>query len=262
MHAKSVLLVHNYQAELLEGDALLHQRMRADNQRRPRGNGLERGLAGLAGDLGAEPDRIDAERRQPSPETAEVLLGQQLGRRHDGHLVTVADGPERGQCRDHRLAGADVALDQPLHGVGSRQVAADFSANTLLGRRQLERKPPQEFRLYRASPVRQLWRAEPAPALVQADHAQVVRQQLFQRQALLGRVTALHQRRHVCIRWRAVNESQGVGQGNRGESGLPAPGGGQQILWQQFSQIEFAPAEAFQRLIGKRVPPCLGEALG
>ena len=51
-----------------------------------------------------------------------VLLGQHLGGRHERALVAALHGGEQGADGDDRLARADVALQQPVHGVGRGQV--------------------------------------------------------------------------------------------------------------------------------------------
>jgi hypothetical protein len=43
---------------------------------------------------------------------AGVLLGQDLGGRHERGLVAALDGEQHGEERDDGLAGADVALQQ------------------------------------------------------------------------------------------------------------------------------------------------------
>ena len=65
----------------------------------------------------------------------EVLLGQNLGRRHERHLQAVLHRDERGQQRDDRLAGADVALQQPVHRLRPLQVVDDLLQRLLLARR-------------------------------------------------------------------------------------------------------------------------------
>ena len=61
--------------------------------------------------------QIDAEpgRGQQPRDVAVVLRGQDLGRRHERHLQAVLHRDDRRQQRDDRLAGADVALQQPVH---------------------------------------------------------------------------------------------------------------------------------------------------
>ena len=55
-----------------------------------------------------------------------MLLGQDLGRRHERHLQAVLHRHQRRQQRDDRLAGADVALQQPVHRLRPLHVVDDL----------------------------------------------------------------------------------------------------------------------------------------
>ena len=44
-----------------------------------------------------------------------MLLGEHLGRRHQRSLVAARNGSEKAPQRHERLAGTDVALQQPVH---------------------------------------------------------------------------------------------------------------------------------------------------
>ena len=76
MDAKTVLLVHDNQPQLVELNTLLHQGMCPDNQRDPFADGFECCLPGLAGNLAAEPCGLHTHRLQPVGEAAQVLLGE------------------------------------------------------------------------------------------------------------------------------------------------------------------------------------------
>ena len=78
-------------------------------------------------------------RFQPRGEFAVVLLGENLGRRHDGDLSVVLDRLQRRERRDDRLAAADVALQQPLHGIGLREIALDLDERLALCARERKR---------------------------------------------------------------------------------------------------------------------------
>jgi hypothetical protein len=60
--------------------------------------------------------------RQQSRAGAEVLLGEDLGGRHERDLLSVLHRHDRGQHGDDRLAGADVTLQQPVHRPGTLHV--------------------------------------------------------------------------------------------------------------------------------------------
>ena len=67
-----------------------------------------------------------------------MLLRQDLGRRHEGDLEPVLHCHERGDQRDDGLAGTDVSLQQPVHGLRPLHVADDFAERLLLIAGQLE----------------------------------------------------------------------------------------------------------------------------
>ena len=64
-----------------------------------------------------------------------VLLGEHLGRREHRRLPAGVDDGEHRAQRDHRLARADLALEQPVHRVLGGQVGEDLRADLLLARR-------------------------------------------------------------------------------------------------------------------------------
>ncbi len=68
-----------------------------------------------------------------------MLLGQNLGWRHDGRLHAAGDGFQAGNRGDDGLAGADVALDQAHHRVRLRQVRENFIDDALLRAGELEK---------------------------------------------------------------------------------------------------------------------------
>ena len=68
--------------------------------------------AGVEPVSSADGHRLGAE--QPL-DRREVLLGERLGGRHQRRLVAVLDGAQHRVQRDHRLAAADLAHQQPLH---------------------------------------------------------------------------------------------------------------------------------------------------
>ena len=68
-----------------------------------------------------------ADRLEQPTHAARVLLGQQLGRRHDGGLQLVLHREQRGEQRDDRLAAADVALQQAVHAAVAAHVGHDLA---------------------------------------------------------------------------------------------------------------------------------------
>ena len=82
----------------------------------------------------------DAELAAELLDREEVLLGERLGRRHQRALVAALDRAQERVERDDRLAGADVALEQPLHRRRAGEVAVDLRDRLLLVLGQRERK--------------------------------------------------------------------------------------------------------------------------
>jgi hypothetical protein len=69
-----------------------------------------------------------------------VLVGEDLGRRHERALIAVFDRDEQGQERDDRLPRADVPLQEARHRMRRAQVGADLAEHPLLGLGELERQ--------------------------------------------------------------------------------------------------------------------------
>ncbi|MNP43164.1 hypothetical protein D3C76_1369660 [compost metagenome] len=75
-----------------------------------------------------------------------MLFGEDLGGRHQRHLVTGLQRLQRRQCSDHRLAGTDIALYQAHHRLGLGKVVGNFVGHTLLGTGRLETQVGQVLR--------------------------------------------------------------------------------------------------------------------
>ena len=132
-----MLLVDDAERQRAKLDVLLHQRMRADDQVIS-----PRSIAGSSvAPLGrGDACRSAARRDTASPSShlrqrAVVLLGEDLGRRHERDLEAVLHRDDRGQQRDDRLAGADVALQQPLHRPRLLHVGDDLGERLRAARR-------------------------------------------------------------------------------------------------------------------------------
>jgi hypothetical protein len=70
----------------------------------------------------------------------EVLLGEDLGWRHEGDLQAVLHREHRRQQRHDRLARSDVALQEPVHRLRPLHVFADVLQCLPLPRSQMERQ--------------------------------------------------------------------------------------------------------------------------
>jgi len=140
-HAEAVLLVDDGEPEPPEAHPLLDERVRADDERyaavRDAGDRI---APRLALDAAGEQPRLDAERREERRDGRQVLLGQELRRRHERGLAARLDRAERREQRHERLAAADVALEQATHGMRRREVLADLGERALLRGRRAERQ--------------------------------------------------------------------------------------------------------------------------
>ena len=129
------------EAQLVERDGLLGQRVRADDEVDRAARELREHLAPLRRRERAGQRRDAKPRRVEQPANRQVVLvGQDLGRRHERDLQAVLHRDERREQRDDRLAGADVALQQPVHRLGALHVGDDFAQRRLLAVGQLERQ--------------------------------------------------------------------------------------------------------------------------
>ena len=69
-----------------------------------------------------------------------MLRREDLGRRHQRRLVAVLNRDQHRLHRDDRLAGADIALQQPAHGFGAAHVFGDLRQRPLLRASGMERQ--------------------------------------------------------------------------------------------------------------------------
>ena len=164
LHAEAVLLVDHDDAEAVEGDALLDQRVGADGEvDRAVGEPAEDALALGAGDAVGEQLhaqrpigeqavalRRDLEVGQQRLDPGGVLLGEDLGRCHQRALVPTFHRRQQRRDGDDRLAGADVALQQAVHRVRRGEVGIDLADHPALGRGEWERQGGEEARHERA----------------------------------------------------------------------------------------------------------------
>ena len=214
MHAEAMLLVDHGQGEIAERDLLLEQRVRADGERdlarlqagqnrRARGRlvapGQQRELH--AGRLG---QRLDG---------GEMLARQDLRRRQQRGLAAGLGRRQHGQQRHHRLAAADVALQQPEHARLRRHVGLDLGQRARLRGREGEGQGGDRLALQAAAaddPPARL----PALAGAHEGERQLVGQQLVERQPLARRRI----QRQVALALRLMHGMQG---GAPGRPALP-----------------------------------------
>ncbi|MNB98403.1 hypothetical protein D3C75_456530 [compost metagenome] len=90
MHTKAVLLINDHQRQAVKLHLFLEDSVGADNHLYlTAGNRVLLGLSRFAFLLPGQPAHFNAQRRKPVAEVRGVLLGQQLGRRHQRHLLAV-----------------------------------------------------------------------------------------------------------------------------------------------------------------------------
>ncbi|MCY1369458.1 hypothetical protein D9M69_565020 [compost metagenome] len=169
------------------------------------------GRAGFAGDLAGQPRDAHAQGFEPRAQVDEVLLGQQLGRGRQRHLLAGFDCQHARQRGHHCLAAADVALYQPQHRRRLGDVLADLREHALLRTRQRERQRLDQRLHQRALPLQRgrtmLLQGQSLPT-----QAQVVGQQFFDRQPALRGVRAQCECSDIRIVRRAMHGQQGLPQ--------------------------------------------------
>ena len=142
-HAEAMLLVDDGEAEIGEGDALLKQRVGADDNvdlaRSParRASRAARRLV-AAGEQGNPQARAFGELAP----CARMLAGEHFGRRHHRRLPPRLDDLGHCEQRDDRLARADIALQQPHHALFGAARSARISSTALplrAGQRERQR---------------------------------------------------------------------------------------------------------------------------
>ena len=127
VHAEAVLLVDHDEAEPAEGHAGLEQRMRADGDLRlPAAIRSSASARSGARSLPVSSTTLDAGRLRERRDGGKMLARQQLRRRHQRGLPAGLGDVRHGDQRDDRLAGADIALQQPQHAVLAGEIARDL----------------------------------------------------------------------------------------------------------------------------------------
>ncbi len=181
-----------------------------------------------------------------------MLLGENLGGRHQRHLVAGLQRLQCGQRGDHRLAGADVALHQAQHGFGLGQVVGDLGTDPLLRAGGLEAEIIQIALRQRAC-RRQLRCLLSAHALAQALQRQLMGEQFFEGQAMLRPVTAFGEFVQIGIRRWSVQVADRLVQ--RAQVIVAA-----QLFRQPVGQA--VRAEPCQRLLGELAQALLSQTFG
>ena len=144
-HAEAMLLVDHHEAELRETHVALHERMGADDEVDRTAGDIGQLLASSGGGCRTGQQRDAKPRRLQQPRDVEkVLLGQDLGRRHEGdlqpvlHLHQRRPAARRWSCRRRRrpeAAGSSAA---------AAEVVDDFLERRSLPFREPERQHAHE----------------------------------------------------------------------------------------------------------------------
>jgi hypothetical protein len=205
LDAESMLLVDDDDAERRERDALLDQRVGPDDDRRHPGcDELERSSRRSRAkrsreELDGDPRILEQRRERPM-----VLAGEQVGRGEQRTLEAAAGRGCKGVCRHGRLARADVTLQQAEHRGGTGEIRAKVRyRGALIARQQdivAELATNRRGDPIAQGLVRRVVDADracliPAPLPAPADHAELEREQLVEREPAKRRVTALERRR-------------------------------------------------------------------
>ncbi|MNB92028.1 hypothetical protein D3C75_391200 [compost metagenome] len=252
LYAETVLFVDDHQCQVLELHFVLEQRVGADHHRRAAGDLLQRGDAVLALELAGQPRDFNAQRLEPALEGDEVLLGENLGGRHQRNLITGLQRLQRGKGGDHGFAGADIALDQPQHRFVLAEVIGDFVANPLLGTGRAEAEVGQVFG-WQLGSFGHRGRTQGAHAFTKALLRQLMGQQFFESQTVLRPVVTEGQFIDVGIGGRVVQVADRIGQRRQ----LVVAG---QFARQPVGQA--AGAEQGEGLHAQLAQALLGQALG
>ena len=151
---------------------------------------------------GSSPDCLVPSSCVPAPRRAtherlEMLLREDLRRRHDRALVSVRHRRQQRRRRDHRLPASNVPLEQPRHRHAARNLRENRIDRPPLGRGEGE---GQRGREAVAHSIRQReLRRRPArlPLPPPLHDPQLHRQQLFEREAAAGPISSLDRVREV-----------------------------------------------------------------
>jgi hypothetical protein len=220
-HAESVLLVDDGQRQVPELHLLLDHRVRAHHQRGRTGLDPLQHLTALFLLLAAAEARdLNAQRLQPANQLVEVLLGQDLGGRHQRALPAGVDGDGSGQRRHHGLAGAHIALQKAVHRHGPGQVARDFLADASLGTGQSKRQGGQQAFVQAARMGAQRRGPQAVAFTLGLQLGELLGQQLLGFQALPGRVAACFELGDRHLRRRAVQKGERTPQVPRRDAGI------------------------------------------
>ena len=187
---KAVLLVDDGQAQPVEHHLGFNQRVGPhQNVHLSRLQGLQNLTSRTALHRSRQKFHAHGHVSKHLPQPFEVLLGQNLGGRHDRRLEPVVFGQQRGQQRNHRFAAAHVALKQAVHVAAGVQIGPNLPQHPLLGARQLEGELLMEELVEGlADQLKPNARQVLGDLVLVLKQAQLEQKQLFKAQPGLGRL--------------------------------------------------------------------------
>ena len=157
LHAEAVLLVDHDQPEVEEGDRIAEEGVRPDDDARLPGHDVVQhaplGRSGTAAGeqhdargvrVGTQLTALPQIPQQPRDGLV-MLLGQHLGGCQEDRLTPRVDDRQHGPQRHQRLAGANLALQQPVHRGTLSELVEEGLPNSLLPRREREGQPAIEL---------------------------------------------------------------------------------------------------------------------
>ena len=119
-----------------------------------------------------------------------VLLSEDFGGRHHGHLRARFDGGQRRERGHNGFTAAHIALQQAVHRVRLRQILADFGQHTLLRGSKGKRQALHQ-RLGQAAVAHQRHGLTAEPLCARQAHGKLLGQQFVELEPLPGRQTAV-----------------------------------------------------------------------
>ena len=145
-YPEPVLFVGDDQPQSGEPDISVQQGMGADDQMGPACRQVhQRGIPFTFSHASDQQAHLQIQRFEQLNGRLCVLTGQDFRRRHQSDLPAIRNGGIGGNQRDNRLSGADISLQQPIHGHRLRHVGKNLRNNPLLRIRASVRQPAHQW---------------------------------------------------------------------------------------------------------------------
>ena len=134
-----------------------------------------------------------------------MLFSEDFSRRHQRHLGTRGNRLQSRQRGHHGFTGTDITLDQSQHGQRLAQILTNVSHHVALGPGQLEWQGVEKL-IGQIAGGQQRQRFPGLDLFPHLQQAELMCQQLFHHQPLLGRMPAFHQQMHRRVGWRRMHQ--------------------------------------------------------